>query len=174
MTLANRITLIRLLLTPVVIIALMTQGPSVWAISIFLVAALTDALDGFVARRRGQLTTLGRFLDPIADKLLLSATFLALAHRGLVPMWVFIIVFSRDLLILIGWNVIYILTKTFTVEPRWLGKLSTFSQMAAVVIILAFHDAALGRAVAGLMIVFTSLSTIDYVWVGARKLGELG
>src|SRR5688572_6313640 len=119
MTWANRITIVRLLLTPIIIIGFIRQAPT-WPLALFCFAAFTDFLDGAVARWRGERTKLGAYLDPIADKLLLSASFLALAHNGVLPFWVFIVVFSRDLLILIGWNVVYVLTKLSAVEPRFL------------------------------------------------------
>jgi cardiolipin synthase len=173
LTWANRITLLRLLLTPVLVIGLLS-GARGWPVLIFLLAALSDVLDGAVARWRGEQTTLGKYLDPIADKLLLSSSYLALAHLQVFPLWVFVVVFSRDLFILIGWNVIYILTRNFTVEPRWLGKGTTFLQMATVVLALTVPGAGILPWALGATVLMTTLSAIDYVWLGSRKLGELG
>lgn len=173
MTLANKITLLRILLVPVFVITLL-YGPPVPALALFVFLALTDVLDGALARRLNQRTTLGTFLDPVADKLLLGATFLILSVQGKIPTWVFVVVFSRDLLILLGWNLIYILTKTSTVEPRWLGKSTTAVQMAAVSVLLlpALEPAAF--AVTMLMVLVTAASTVDYVWLGGKKLNQLG
>lgn len=173
LTWANRITLVRLFLTPLVVIGLL-QEARWWPLGIFLLAAVTDFLDGAVARWRGEQTVLGKFLDPIADKLLLSATFLVLAHQGVFPLWSFVLVFSRELMILIGWNVIYILTKSAAVEPRWAGKSTTFLQMATVIVALALPLSALQTFVFWAMTLATVVSTGDYVWVGSKKLGELG
>jgi cardiolipin synthase len=94
LTWANRITIVRILLTPLLIILLL-KGGRLWPLYIFALAAVSDILDGWVARWRQEVSRLGSFLDPIADKLLLSSTFLVLAHLGRTPMWVFVIVFSR-------------------------------------------------------------------------------
>ena len=168
-----RITIVRLLLTPLLVILLL-RGERLWPLYIFILAALSDVLDGAVARWRGEQTTLGKFLDPIADKLLLSSSFLVLVHLGRVPMWVFIVVFSRDLMILLGWNVITILTGNYVVHPRWLGKATTLMQMTTVMAALAFPGQTWPAAMLWPMVFVTILSTADYVWVGSKTLGELG
>ncbi len=173
MTWANRITIFRLLLTPLLVILLL-RGERLLPLYIFLLAALSDILDGAVARWRGEQTVLGKFLDPIADKLLLSSSFLVLAHLGRFPMWVFIVVFSRDLLILLGWNVVYILTRHFAVHPRALGKATTFLQMGTVMAALAFPGQTWPLSLQWPVVIVTVLSTADYVWIGSKKLGELG
>jgi cardiolipin synthase (CMP-forming) len=171
-TWANRITLMRIILAPVIIIGLL-HGDEVWPTALFIVSALSDLLDGAVARWRGEHSVLGSFLDPVADKLLLVSTYLVLAHLGLVPMWVFVVVFSRDLLILVGWNIIAILTQNTSLTPRWLGKSTTFLEMTAAAALLIAPAHPVARLLFWSMIVVTSASTIDYVWVGARKLSQL-
>lgn len=173
MTLANKITLLRILLVPAFVIALL-YGASPWPLILFVFLALTDALDGALARKLNQKTTLGTFLDPVADKLLLGATFLVLSAQGKIPTWVFVVVFSRDLLILLGWNLIYILTKASTIEPRWLGKSTTLSQMLAVSILLIPALSGLHPAATLAMALVTIASTVDYVWLGGKKLNQLG
>ncbi len=173
MTLANKITLLRIILVPVFIIGLV-EGAVVWPLTLFIFCALTDALDGAVARRRNQRTVLGTFLDPVADKLLLNAAFLVLAYQGRVPAWVFVVVFSRDLLILLGWNIIYVLTRNSAVEPRWPGKSTTLAQMLAVVALLAPALTPVRAFFTGVMTLLTAVSTVDYVWVGGRRLNQLG
>ena len=172
MTWANRITIVRLLLTPLLVILLL-NGSRLWPLYIFILAALSDVLDGAVARWRGEQTNLGKFLDPIADKLLLSSSFLVLAHLGRSPMWVFIVVFSRDLLILLGWNVITILSGKSEVHPRFLGKASTLVQMSTVMAILAFPGQSWPSLLIWPMVIVTILSMADYVWVGSKTLGDL-
>jgi small GTP-binding protein len=110
-----------------------------------LLAALSDI---WTARSPAGATSgrlLGKFLDPVADKLLLSSSFLILALLGRTPMWVFIVVLFRDLLILIGWNVLFILTRVPRIEPRALGKATTFAQMATVIAMLTFPGPALAQ-----------------------------
>jgi cardiolipin synthase len=172
MTLANKITLLRIVLIPVFIIGLL-EGADPWPLYVFLFCVLTDFLDGFVARMRRQKTTLGTFLDPLADKLLLNAAFLVLAFQDRVPGWVFVTVFSRDLLILLGWNLLFVLTRSSTINPRWLGKSTTAAQMICVAVhLLPVAPPAL-FAVTGIMAAVTVLSTFDYVWLGGRRLNQL-
>jgi cardiolipin synthase (CMP-forming) len=173
MTLANKITLLRILLVPLFIIGLL-MGGDYWPLALFVFLALTDVLDGAVARLRNQRTVLGTFLDPVADKLLLGAAFLVLSVQGRVPVWAFVLVFSRDVLILLGWNIIYILTKTSTVQPRWLGKATTLFQMLTVIVCLAPVSDVLAHWTAWGMALVTAASTVDYVWVGGKKLNQLG
>jgi cardiolipin synthase len=173
LTWANRITIVRLFLTPLLVILLL-MGNRLWPLYIFALAALSDVLDGAVARWRGEQTTLGRYLDPIADKLLLSSSFLVLAHMGRYPMWVFIVVFSRDLMILLGWNVLTILTQNRTIHPRLLGKASTFAQMTTIMAALAFPGQQWPMHLVWPMVIITMLSTADYMWVGSKTLGDLG
>jgi cardiolipin synthase len=172
-TLANKITLIRILLIPVFIIGLLHRA-AVWPLSVFVFLALTDVLDGALARRLNQRTVLGTFLDPVADKLLLNATFLVLSFQMRVPVWIFVLAFSRDLLILLGWNIIYVLTRNSTIEPRWLGKSTTLVQMLSVVVLLSRFLAPARPFFLVLMAAVTALSTLDYVWLGGKKLNQLG
>ena len=172
MTWANRITIVRLLLTPLLVILLL-NGNRLWPLYIFILAALSDDLDGAVARWRGEQTNLGKFLDPIADKLLLSSSFLVLAHLGRYPMWFFIFVFSRYLFILLGCNVITILSGKSEVHPRFLGKASTLAQMSTVMTVLACPGQAWTTVLIWPMVLITLLSMADYVWVGSKTLGDL-
>jgi cardiolipin synthase (CMP-forming) len=173
MTLANRITILRIVLVPVLVIGLL-QGAEVWPAILFIFSAFTDVMDGAAARWRQERTTLGSYLDPLADKLLLVSTFLVLAHRQMIPMWVFVVIFSRDLLIFIGWNIIYILTQNSKPAPRLLGKLSTFCQMAAIATILVGPLRPVHPVFLWIMIAVTAASAVDYVWVGAKRLHQLG
>lgn len=173
MTLANKITLLRLMLIPFFVVGMVQRAVS-WPLAVFIFCALSDVLDGLVARKMNQKTVLGTFLDPVADKLLINATFLVLAFQDRIPGWVFVVVFSRDLLILLGWNVIYVLTRNSAAEPRWLGKSTTLVQMLAVIVHLAPMLAPFAKTSTSLVALFTALSFIDYVWVGGKKLNQLG
>ena len=172
MTLANKITILRIVLIPIIIVGLTIEAAH-WPAWLFLISALTDVLDGALARWRQERSVLGSFLDPVADKLLSTSSFLTLALLGRTPMWVFVVVLSREILILTGWNIIFILTQKPTLSPRWLGKITTFLQMAAVVSVLfqALHP--VYPIVLWGMVAFTGLSTLDYVWVGSRRLSEI-
>ena len=145
MSLPNYITLIRILLVPFFFTALVSYKPGAehqhWvALGIFILASLTDALDGFIARLSKRRTALGRFLDPLADKLLLLSGYLGLLFvRGLAyepPLWITVSIVFRDLVIIIGLVVIFLINGTVRVEPNLLGKITTACQMITLVLIL--------------------------------------
>ena len=99
MNLPISLTLLRIFFVPLVVVLLLTKGQNMdlWAVGVFLAAAVTDLLDGYVARKRGQITTLGIMLDPIADKLLISAALISLVELNLIPAWMVVIIVGREL-----------------------------------------------------------------------------
>lgn len=170
MTLANKITIIRILLIPVFIITLM-QNLSPWPAVIFTCTVITDALDGFVARYRRQTTRLGSFLDPLADKLLMFASFLlAATYLKIIPLWIFTVILSRDLLILLGWIVIYFVNGSTEIKPRLLGKMTTAVQMFTVWVMLLKIAPDYFNVLLMTTVFVTSLSAIDYVISGTKRL----
>ena len=165
MTLANRITLIRFLLVPFLVGSLVYYEPQkdylrILAIVLFILAVATDGLDGYIARTRSQRSSLGVILDPLADKLLLTSAFIVLAtldslpERFRIPPWVTIVVISRDLFILSGSAVIYLITQNLKVHPSGLGKITTFFQMVTVLVVL------FGSSLRSITCVATSILTI--------------
>jgi cardiolipin synthase len=168
-TLANKITLARVLAVPFIVIALIENYP--WTGTLLLITFLSDFFDGVAARVRGERTLLGAFLDPMADKLLLTAVFMILAYRGIIPAWAFVVIFSRDLLIVLGWFVIYILTSSHAIMPRSLGKLSTAAQMTAACAYVMNIPAEPARWLMWAAVACTIASVIDYVIIGERRLG---
>src|SRR5579872_4067300 len=98
MNLPISLTLLRIIFMPIVVVLLLTKGQNMdlWAVAVFLLAAVTDLLDGYLARARGQITNLGILLDPIADKLLTSAAFISLTELHLVPAWMVVIIVGRE------------------------------------------------------------------------------
>lgn len=172
MTLASKITVLRIMAIPLFVIALLEHRLG-WARLIFVLSVFSDALDGAIARLRGERTALGSFLDPLADKLLLLATYVAFSTLGWIPVWVFIAVLSRDLLIVLGWTVVYILTGNSKIQPRPLGKLTTALQMTVAVGKLFDVPAPLYHACLYAMVAATLLSVGDYVWIGNKRLGAI-
>ena len=172
MTLANKITVLRIIGIPLFIIALLEHHVE-WARWIFFLSVFSDALDGTLARIRGERSRLGTFLDPLADKLLLVATFVAYTYMGWIPIWIFIAVLSRDMLIVIGWTIVYILTGNSKIETRLLGKLTTAMQMAVAMCLLVNVPSTFYHVVLHTMIATTILSALDYVWVGNQRLGAM-
>lgn len=131
MNLANGLTILRILIAPLISILLVYR---LWrlALAAFILAGITDALDGFFARSRAERTELGMILDPLADKLLLFAAFTTLVYLRLIPRWLFIIVVSRDLILIGGFLAVYVATGKSTVSVSGAGKLTTGLQLATV------------------------------------------
>lgn len=175
LTLANRLTILRILMTPVFITLLLYRRTE-YALGIFLLAGITDALDGFVARARGQKTQLGMVLDPLADKLLLTSAFVTLAFLRIIPRWFAIVAVSRDVFLVGGSLLLYIFTGKIGIPPSALGKATTALQLLTVLGGLgagAFWPPA--RAPLLLVIptaALTVASGLDYVYRGARLFNE--
>lgn len=136
----NTLTLLRILLTPLLAIFLIKQLFN-YALLVFAIAALTDGVDGLVARLFHQKTTLGSFLDPAADKLLLVTAFVTLAIQELIPSWLTVIVITRDVLIVFGVALFTITGRTFVPKPSMLSKITTVAQVASVLFVLVkYHS----------------------------------
>jgi cardiolipin synthase len=133
MGLANWLTIVRILLVPVLVTALVYRKVLL-ALATFVVAAVTDMMDGYIARTRGTKTRLGAFLDPLADKLLLTASFVTLTYRfpRVLPFWLTAIVLSRDLLLILVAVLIMLTGGQLHPTPTALGKASTVVQMVTV------------------------------------------
>jgi len=143
LNLPNLLTLLRIGAIPVFLI-LLTDGRYSEALFVFVVAGATDSLDGAIARLTNSHTAFGAYIDPLADKLLLVSAFIILAFLGFVPHWLAILVISRDVIILIGFAVLYFITgHSMTVRPTLIGKASTFFQLLTVTLTLvALHNPA--------------------------------
>ncbi len=145
MNIANKISTFRILSVPFFIASLLYYAPQrdylrFVALGIFILAALSDAIDGYVARKSGEQSKAGLILDPLGDKLLLMSAFICLyANTNLnprFPLWVILIVISRDVIIILGAIVVYIVKQTINIIPTRWGKLSTIFQMLAVISVL--------------------------------------
>ena len=140
MNLPNALTLARIFLVPIVVVVLLTVEIRTWAFwgaSLFLVAALTDLLDGYLARRRKQVTTLGRLLDPIADKLLISSALVSLVQLKIAPAWMVVIILGREFAVS-GLRSIAA-HEGFAINVSTLGKGKMVTQVAAVVGLILGH-----------------------------------
>jgi cardiolipin synthase len=194
MTTANKITVVRILMIPAFVAMAIYYGESIkrgdpleWqrftAIIIFILAAVSDGLDGYVARRYNQRSKLGVYLDPIADKGLLLSGIITLSisnwsvsdpEYGSFPVWFPVLVISRDAVILVGTMILYLLNGKVHVRPNWTGKIATVLQMIAigwVMLQLRFIPLIYVVAAAG---VFTLISGIVYVTDGVRQLQAEG
>jgi cardiolipin synthase len=141
MTIPNLITSLRIILTPILIIYLINDK-FLSALVVFILAGLSDGLDGLVARVFDQKSKLGAYLDPLADKILLITTFVVLSVRGFIPPWLTVVVISRDTLILLGVLIFFLNDTDFTVRPSILSKMTTCLQLGTIFVILSkshFH-----------------------------------
>ncbi|MBN2328120.1 MAG: CDP-alcohol phosphatidyltransferase family protein [Candidatus Omnitrophica bacterium] len=141
MNVPNILTMSRLLLVPSFFLVMYyyfagQDGMLLWARVILLFIVASDFFDGYIARIRGEMTSLGSVLDPIADKLFVTASFILLAVYDLVPAWLTIIVVAKDILVSIGWCAIAVLFQKMEVKPTFLGKLATALQYGTVCIIV--------------------------------------
>ena len=162
LTWPNRLTMLRIILiTPFVMALLNLQTPS-WqgyaryaALAIFAIMAISDGLDGFLARRLNQETPLGRFLDPVADKLLVTCAMILLGLETTsvpgyqIPNWVVVIAIGKDLFVVVGFLLVFFVTGRIFIEPGWSGKWCTEAQMSLVVLVLLGPD--IGRFLPTLM-----------------------
>ncbi|MEO5656790.1 MAG: CDP-alcohol phosphatidyltransferase family protein [Nitrospiria bacterium] len=174
----NALTLLRIVLVPV-LVGLVLYHHFGAAAAVFLVAGLTDALDGMLARILDQRTTLGRYLDPLADKLLLVMSFLTLSFVGSIPIWITIIVVSRDVIISMGALIVHLLREQVNILPSWMGKAATVMQLLFVFgTLIALNKPMMSavalEAVLVLMLGLTVASGIHYVMRGIRMLSGAG
>lgn len=185
----NRITLVRMLLTPAFIIAALEvkQAPTrEWmqfarwsAFGIFFLVAAGDALDGLLARWRNQETELGQLMDPVADKMLMISAYVLLASQRWagprMPEWVSVVVVSRDVFIALAFIFIRLVTGGFPLHVSRLGKVCTAAQMVTVLVVLS-GDLLVGLegrlALYGLTVVLTVLSGVDYMYQGRGLLAN--
>lgn len=189
-TLPNALTVVRMVLIPVFVGALYYQRFG-WALAIFVVAGVTDGLDGLFARRFNQYSPLGQILDPIADKMLLVTSFVTLSLPSImepsalvqphprhlpVPFWVTAAVISRDIFIVVGAAAINVVTGFRRFRPSWLGKANTAVQIAAVVLVLVAANFPPLRGylptVYTTVFAFAVISGIHYIFWANRLIGE--
>jgi CDP-diacylglycerol---glycerol-3-phosphate 3-phosphatidyltransferase len=175
LNLPNALTLVRILLVPVVVVALIVESPggSVIAATVFALAALTDGLDGYIARSRQSVTTFGKVMDPVADKLMVAAALISLVSLDRLAAWVAMVVIAREfavsgLRIAAGQQGVEIPSSS-------LGKLKTIVQVVTVLALIAAsdHDAAWVQALVYSMVAITVISGADYFLNFRRKLEEV-
>ena len=175
LNLPNALTLVRILLVPVLVVALTveTRGGSTIAAVVFVLAAVTDGLDGYIARSRHSVTTFGKVMDPVADKLLIAAALISLVSLDRLAAWVAMVIIAREfavsgLRIAAG-------QQGLVIPASMLGKLKTVAQVAAVLALIAAPDqgAAWVEALVYLMVAATVLSGADYFLGFRRRLDEV-
>lgn len=191
LTLATKVTLVRIMGIPVFVALLvyylvgLHQGRDQWglriaALSVFVLIAATDALDGWLARSRNEVTKLGKVLDPLADKALVLSALILLTRPSLpefsphIPIWFTTLVISRDVFSIVGYFLVHHFVGHVEVHPRWTGKTATVLTMLAVCwVLMQCFESWFGWFIlaAG---VLTAVSAIQYLVDGARQLGHTG
>lgn len=173
----NLLTLVRILLTPVLVILLLRDLFHL-ALLVFFIAGLSDGLDGLIARLLNQRTKLGAYLDPAADKLLLTSAFVTLAALQVIPAWLTVIVFARDVIIVMGLAIFTLTEKPYEINPTMLSKCTTTIQLAMVLLSLfdPVHTkiAVLHSVLVWSTAAFTILSGLHYIVIGMNILQEPG
>ena len=176
-TAPNQLTLLRMIFVPFIVIHLV-EGRYLWALAVFVIAGFSDGLDGLLARTLHQQTLLGQYLDPIADKLLLSTMFLVLSILRKIPWKYTVVVFSRDVSILAASAVLFAIAGLRNFRPSIFGKANTFSQISAVfcVLLLQIYPVRwvwITRTVfLRATFIFTILSALHYVILVQQRLRE--
>ena len=171
----NILTLGRLLLTPLFVI-FMLRDQMIPALAVFSLAAISDGLDGFIARWFNQRTVLGAYLDPIADKVLLVSAFVCLAILGIIPEWLAVIVLSRDILIVLGIAVLTLTEKPYRIRPSLVSKCTTAIQLILVFVVLLAPGFPGARVVQTpllwLTAALTMISGFHYLYIGMHMLNQ--
>lgn len=178
LTPANQLTLLRMLLIPAFVI-LVVYGQLGWALVVFVVAGITDALDGLIARRSGQQSTLGAWLDPTADKLLAVTTFVVLTWPGLglanrLPVWLTVLIISRDVVIVLAVVIVNLAIGRRTFRPSVFGKIATATYMLTAVAAMFFNYRGYHSVVVDIFVyaslAITLISSLHYMWHAARMI----
>jgi cardiolipin synthase len=180
LTAANQLTILRMLLIPAFVIVMLYDYHG-WALALFVGAGLTDMLDGLIARRTGQKTTLGAWLDPMADKLLLVTTFIMLTLPGLgqanrLPVWLTVLVISRDVAIVVTVAVVNLALGKRTFRPSIFGKIATVVYILTCGVTLLFNylrePSLMVTVLVYASLVITLVSGIHYILLTTRLLSE--
>ncbi len=167
--LPNIITIFRIAMAPLLILLLRDQAYQL-AFYVFILAGISDGLDGYIAKRFGYTSQLGGILDPLADKLLVVSAYVMLTLYGQLPFWLMLTVAFRDLLIVGGYLIYVILNGSVQMQPSYLSKVNTFMQISLVVLVLAVEGFSLPldwlvRGVVYVVFATTVSSGVHYLWV---------
>ncbi|HZA59894.1 MAG TPA: CDP-diacylglycerol--glycerol-3-phosphate 3-phosphatidyltransferase [Solirubrobacterales bacterium] len=170
LNLPNTLTVLRILLVPVVVVALLDETPNGDAIAagVFALAAVTDGLDGWIARSRGSITTFGKLMDPLADKLLVTAALVSLVSLGRLEAWIAMVIIAREFAVT-GLRAVAA-EQGLVIHASWLGKVKTALQIAAIIALIATDPAPLGVDIlVYLAVAATVISGVDYFF-GFRRM----
>jgi CDP-diacylglycerol--glycerol-3-phosphate 3-phosphatidyltransferase len=174
LNLPNALTLLRILAVPVVVVALVgeTSNGDTLAAAVFALAAATDGLDGYFARSRGSVTTFGKLMDPLADKLLVTGALLSLVSLGRLEAWVAMVIIAREVAVTILRTIAA--ERGIVIAASWLGKLKTVLQIAAIIALIATNPAPFWvDALVYVALAVTVISGFDYFFGLRRRIEQL-
>lgn len=167
----NTLTITRIVIIPVFITSIIYKRYD-YSLYLFIIAALTDIFDGLFARLKNQKTVLGTFLDPLADKFLIVSAFIILSTYGWIPKWLTITVISRDIIVVTGWFLLYLITDTARVKPTVLGKATIWMQSILIAYVLIDINLLflpdMPRPLLWITAGLTILSGLHYIYRGLR------
>jgi CDP-diacylglycerol---glycerol-3-phosphate 3-phosphatidyltransferase len=169
----NALTLLRILAVPVIVVALLGETPNgdALAAGVFALAAFTDGLDGYIARRRQDVTTFGKLVDPLADKLLIVAALVSLVSLGRLAAWVAMVIIARELAVTVLRAVA--VEQGVVISASWLGKLKTVLQVAAVFALIIWNPSPTSVDVlVYVALAVTVISGVDYFFGLRKRLDE--
>lgn len=167
----NIITFIRIIIIPVFVTALIYKRYD-YALFLFVIAAVSDTLDGLIARVMKQKTKLGAFLDPLADKSLLVTSFILFSVYDWIPLWLTVTVISRDVIVVLGWILLYLSAHITKIEPSLIGKAAIASQLMLIAYTLLSINAYISPAHSWMfwtVAVLTIVSGIQYIYKGLNQ-----
>ena len=179
MNLPNKLTILRVIMIPFFVFFLLSGvggSASKWiALVIFAAASITDTLDGYIARRDNLITDFGKFMDPLADKLLVCSAMICLVEMGRIPAWIVIVIISREFIIS-GFRLVAS-DNGIVIAANYWGKFKTVSQMAMIIVLIADLGGVfdlIGQILIWLALALTIISLIDYVWTNRQVLTQGG
>ena len=176
MNVPNTLTIIRVLLIPFFVAFMLcniTAYDNYIALAIFIVASLTDTLDGYLARKNNQVTNFGKFMDPLADKLLVCSAMICLIEMNKLDAWIVIVIISREFIIS-GFRLVAV-DNGIVIAASWWGKAKTISQMIMIILLIASFGGifnVLETAYVYIATVLTVISLVDYIWKNRAVLNE--
>jgi CDP-diacylglycerol---glycerol-3-phosphate 3-phosphatidyltransferase len=177
LNLPNTLTLSRIFLTPLLVVILLTRidGKEIYGVVIFVIAALTDYFDGYLARKRNQVTDIGKLLDPIADKLLITSAFISLVELNLAPAWMVVIIVGREFAVS-GIRSIAA-SQGYVMPANVLGKLKTVCQVLTIVVLIVADTyiepwERFGRFLLWVTVAISLISAVNYLWIFLRVGGS--
>ncbi len=177
MNIPNLLTLIRIILVPIFVILVM-HASFVAALAVFVIAGITDGLDGFLARILGQQTVLGSYMDPLADKALIISSFVILSVLKIIPGWLAVVVISRDCIILFGISVLFLMSVSFEIRPIYISKATTVLQLMTVLLVLihkclpVYDNHTIIVTLFGVTAFFTVVSGFYYIFKGIKFINN--